>query len=177
MTFRFENLDGKTRQFMADEVQMDLKSGNFYESPRLKPTAKADYERLIKQAVDAHDAAWLASQILSHQLLNSHEERRKPSGGVTMAKVPSNAHETLAEGEFNRYYARGLCRNALAEKIPGVIVYRAKQVTNPRAESEAMLGKKVDPQSLLDDLRASQGVEPALGLPPGPNSGLSIKLP
>ena len=50
-------------------------------------------------------------------------------------------------------------------------------MTNPRPESEAKIGKTIAPQSLLDDLRKNIGVEPALGLPPGPNSGLSVKLP
>jgi hypothetical protein len=40
-----------------------------------------------------------------------------------------------------------------------------------------MVGKKISAIALLGDLRKSQGVEPALGLPPGPNSGLTICLP
>lgn len=48
-------------------------------------------------------------------------------------------------------------------------------VRNPRPESEAMVGSRLPAQALLDDLRTSQGVEPALGLPPGPNSGITVR--
>ena len=57
-----------------------------------------------------------------------------------------------------------------------VRVYRAKHVDNPRPESEAKIGVLVDAQKLLNDLRTNPGVEPALGIPPGPNSGLSVQL-
>ncbi|MGH3041645.1 MAG: hypothetical protein ACRDNG_07905 [Gaiellaceae bacterium] len=81
----------------------------------------------------------------------------------------------MAEGEFNRFYARGLCADVVASGGTEVQVYRGKDVQNPRSESQAMIGRRLPAQSLLDDLRTSQGVEPALGLPPGPNSGLTIR--
>jgi hypothetical protein len=83
----------------------------------------------------------------------------------------------LAEGEFNRYYCRGLCQRALEVGIEEVEVYRAKAVTTPRPESQRLIGRRLSARSLLNDLRTSQGVEPALGVPPGPNSGLSVRLP
>lgn len=43
-----------------------------------------------------------------------------------MVKVPVTAPETLSEGEFNRFYARGLCRVAISLGIAAVQVYRAK---------------------------------------------------
>src|SRR6266851_5569734 len=36
---------------------------------------------------------------------------------------------------------------------------------------------RTDPKALLTDLRSNPGVDTALGLPPGPNSGLSARLP
>lgn len=94
-----------------------------------------------------------------------------------MAKVPVTAPDTLAEGEFNRFYARGLCARAIADGIPDVEVYRGKQVQRPRPESQSKIGNRINVKALLEDLRKSQGVEPALGLPPGPNSGLTVRLP
>src|SRR5450756_626044 len=107
--------------------------------------------------------------------MNAQEQRRTPSGGVTTAKVPANAPEMLAEGEFNRLYARGLCENVLACGGSEVDVCRGKEVGNPRPQSQAMIGRLIPAKELLDDLRSSQGVEPALGLPPGPNSGITVR--
>jgi hypothetical protein len=40
-----------------------------------------------------------------------------------------------------------------------------------------MIGKRFRPQELLEDLRARTGAEPLQRLPPGPGSGLSVRLP
>ncbi len=47
----------------------------------------------------------------------------------------------------------------------------------PRPGSEEKIGTLIDAKAILHDLRTTPGLEPALGLPPGPNSGLSAKLP
>jgi hypothetical protein len=84
----------------------------------------------------------------------------------------------LAESEFNRYYIRALARRAIEDGIQELVVYRAKPVQNPRPESEARVETAIPPQDLLDDLRAHLGDErPTLGVPSGPNSGLSVRLP
>ena len=109
--------------------------------------------------------------------MNAIEQRRKPKGGFTTTQIPVTAPDTLAEGEFNRFYARGLCTRAIEDGIQEVEVYRGKQVSQPRPESEAMIGKRLSARAILEDIRRSPGVEPALGLPPGPNSGLTVRLP
>jgi hypothetical protein len=83
----------------------------------------------------------------------------------------------LAEGEFNRFYVRGLCLRAIDEGIDRLVIYRAKAVEEPRPDSNRRIGRSVNPRTLLDDLRRNAGVDTALGIPPGPNSGLSVKLP
>jgi len=84
----------------------------------------------------------------------------------------------LAESEFNRYYIRALARRAIEDGISELVIYRAKPVTNPRPESEARIETSLPPQDLLDDLRSHLGDErPSLGVPSGPNSGLSVRLP
>jgi hypothetical protein len=93
-----------------------------------------------------------------------------------MVKVPHTAAQTFAEGEFNRFYLRALCRFTLENGGTELEVYRAKSVTNPRMDSEARIGTRVSVTQLLDDLRANNSVENALRLPPGPNSGLSARL-
>lgn len=92
-----------------------------------------------------------------------------------MVKVPVTAPDTLAEGEFNRFYSRGVCVDVLAANGSTVEVYRGKAVTNPRARSQALIGRVLPAAALLGDLRTSIGVETAMGLPPGPNSGLTVR--
>lgn len=108
--------------------------------------------------------------------MNATEQRRKPSGGYSTVSVPVTAADTLAEGEFNRFYVRGLCRRNLQDRDGQLVVHRAKTVAQPRPESEALIGTNPDAQRLLSDLRTNIGVEPALGVPKGPNSGLSVKI-
>lgn len=177
MSLNLANLDEQTRRYMRAELKEDVARGQLYVSQRLSPTGEADWPALLEAAIDAGDDASLARELQTGGRLNAYETRRTPSGGTTTAKVPATAAETLAEGEFNRYYIRGLCRRALEEGLGMVEVYRAKQVSRPRPESERLIGQQVDPQALLDDLRTNIGTDTALGLPAGPNSGLSVRLP
>lgn len=177
MPLALANLDEQTRRLMLDEIEQDLASGTLFISNRLSSVGQAHYPEILKEAVSKYDDAWLANQLRQHGRLNTTETRRTPSGGMTTAKVPVNAHEMLAEGEFNRFYARGLCRRAIEAGIPDLEIYRAKAVSSPRSESQARIGSRIDPQALLDDLRTHPGVDTALKLPAGPNSGLSVKLP
>ena len=177
MFFHFENLDEETRGFMVREVELDIEENNLYRSKRFNEIGGREYPRLIKEAVDAHDENWLASQLRQLGCFKVHEERKKKGGGFIVADVPRTAPDTFAEGEFNRFYIRGVCARALNEGVPSVEVCRGKQVAHPRPESEAMIGDMINAESLLADLRRSPGVEPAFGLPSGPNSGLTVKLP
>jgi len=171
------NLDSSTRSFMLDEIVHDIAAGNLYYSPRLSPVGRPLYPELLRNAVRSGTDDSLAAELRVSGRLNPTEERRKPKGGTTTAQVPVTAPETLSEGEFNRFYARGLCLRALAEGIESLVVYRAKEVGSPRPESVALIGKSLPAKKLLDDLRTSIGTDTALGLPPGPNSGLSVRLP
>lgn len=171
------NLDAETRAFMLEEIALDVDSGVLFISTRLNASGKAVYADLLATASQECDDVWLASE-LRKGLLNETLQARKPKGaGYYTRRMPSDAPETLAEGEFNRFYARGLCRRAIKYGIPELEIYRAKVVMNPRTASEAKLGTMISAEALLVDLRTSQGMDTALGLPPGPNSGLSVKLP
>jgi hypothetical protein len=179
MVIFYKNLDELTRKYMLEELEWDIANGNLYisKSPRLTSEGQSESIKLLREAIISYNDDWLANQLRAKGYMKTYEERRLQSGKIISAKVPINAHETLAEGEFNRYYARGLCKRAIAEGIKEVVVYRGKQVERPRLQSQAMLGKSIDAKALLEDLRKSPGVEPALGVPPGPNSGLTICLP
>ena len=171
-----ESLDFQNvRELMIQELDEDIDNSNIYLSNRLIPTSHQKYQDLFKDACQSGNPNTFAMNIQSNRCLKTTETSRSRSGNIINKKVPYNAHETLAEGEFNRFYLRGLCLKAI-ELGNRIEVYRAKPVMNPRSRSQAMIGKKIDPQQILHDLRTHIGVDAALGLPPGPNSGLSGRL-
>jgi hypothetical protein len=177
MALHYANLDKSTREYMLQEIVEDRWQGKLMIDPRLNDDGIEDYPDLLEDAARSHDDEWLAQELRRRGYIKGVESRRTRSGGTTIARVPATAADTLAEGQFNRYYMRGLCLRAMAEEIKQLEVYRAKKATRPRPESEAMVGQSVPVVVVLDYLRRSQGVEPAVGLAPGPNSGLSLRLP
>lgn len=177
MGLRYENLDETTRKFMIEEIDMDVTNGSIYISNYLNPRGCETWPRILREAAERGTDDTLAEAIIRDRCLKDRVERRKPKGGFTMAAVPRTAHETMGEGEFNRYYTRGLCRRAIEQRIERLEVYRAKAVMQPRPDSEQKIGMLVEAAAILEDLRRTQGVEPALGLPPGPNSGLTLRIP
>ena len=177
MPLSYKNLDYRTRALMLSEIQRDIDAGTLYLSGNLSQQGCLEYPDMLKSASKDGDDGTLAGALLKH--LNSHEKPRQlKTGGFSKPPIMrSNAHEMLAEGEFNRFYIRALCARAIEDNVKEVIVYRAKAVENARSVSEELVGKHVVPGSLLQDLRTHPGIDTALGLPPGPNSGLSIYLP
>lgn len=177
MGLNFENLDASTRKGMLNEIDHDVQNGTVYISNYLNEDGQREWVKILQDAAESGSDETLAQKIRTNGYLKQEVQRRKPKGGFTMAKVPVTAHETLAEGEFGRYYARGLCVRAIDEGIGDLEVYRAKEVRDPRPQSQEKIGMRVSPVVILDDLRQTQGVEPALGVPPGPNSGLTLRIP
>lgn len=159
---------------MKSELESDIGGERVYISSRLTETGAQLWPNLLAEAIQLYDDAWLAAQLQTRGCLNEYEPNPR-TGGVK--KVPYDASVTLAEGEFNRYYARGICARAVSEGIPEVEVYRGKEVSNPRIESEMKIGTCVSAIELLNDLRNSVGVATALGVPSGPNSGITVCLP
>jgi len=174
MGLHLVDMDVRTRAHMTAELQRDVDEGRLYISPRLSAAGRRDYGALLETALRERDDTWLAAMLRIDGRLTV-TETRVVRGRPTEARVPVTAADTLAEGEVNRYYVRGLCLRAIDEG-GSLVAYRAKAVSSPRPESQALLGRAFDPRTLLDDLRSHTGVEPALGLPPGPNSGLSVRL-
>lgn len=174
MGFHFENLDEETRKLMLEEVDLDIKNKRLYLSLRLNNHGQSEYPKILKLAIENGNERTFASDL---NYVNYWEEKepRRTRSGITYCKVPVNAHETLAEGEFNRFYIRAVCRKAISDHLD-IEIYRAKNVRNPRSQSQIIIGQTRDPKQLLKDLRDKIGVDTVLGIPPGPNSGLSIRI-
>ena len=171
----FPDLNDDVRVVMLEEIRLDQEQIGLHMSNRLSPAGREAWPRLLAHAAESGTPLSLASELRRNgRLLTSEMFHR--NGKPYPKAVPRDAPETLAEGEFNRYYIRAICVITLRRGQTDVEVYRAKDVTNPRPESVAKVGSRVDASALLNDLRTSPGVESALGIPAGPNSGLSVRL-
>lgn len=175
MAITHPDLDSNVREHMERELEGDLDNDSLYLSSRLTNEGRGLWPDLLRQAIKTGDDASLALQIQNLRLTAMFEIGVTRGGEQVRAKVPRTAAETLAEGEFNRFYIRGVCRDVLKSGGSAVEVCRGKAVRIPRPESEARIGQKVDAAGLLADLRASVGVDTALGVPAGPNSGLTVR--
>lgn len=177
MGLNLTHLDQETRKLMLKEVESDIERGELYISRRLNERGRVDYPLLLKEATLKYDDTWLADSLRSKGLLKSSEQKRKPKGGYTVTKVPVNAPERLAEGEFNRFYIRAVCLRAIKEGLPKVEIYKAKSTHDTRQEAEALIGTKVSAEILLENIKASLSLNEALGLPPNSSQYLSVRLP
>jgi hypothetical protein len=177
MGIQYENLDGSTRRYMLEESAL----GDHYISPRLTEEGQADWQRLLEEGIRSHNDDWIASEILRLGYMRTQEQYTR--GGVTRTRKINQKHAALqlAEGEFNRYYIRGLCLRAQSTGGDVLVVYRGKAVSKPRPESEAKIGTQVPIDTLLEALRTNDFVTiedtVGIGVPGGPNSGLTCKLP
>jgi len=175
MGINYENLDSTTRAYMLQEIRL----GGHYISPRLTADGQVAWSDLLEEASKSYNDDWLASEIMRRGYVRSQEQYTRQ--GIVRTREINKQHASLqlAEGEFNRYYLRGLCLRAKAEGKDALVVYRGKYVANPRPESEIKIGTSMLVDVLLAMLRSNDfvSIDACMGVPSGPNSGLTCKLP
>ena len=174
MPFTWRDLNPESRRFIVEEIDAAIRDGNLYFSKRFKAAGTPAWPALLREAAASHDEHWLAYRLEARGLMSGLEGSRTPSGGYTIKHVPQTAAETLAEGQFDRYYILGLSRRTTAENRADLTVYRAKPVKDPRPESEALVGKRLRATDLIEQLRPVQSSLKHELLKP--NSGLSVHL-
>src|SRR5215204_3164100 len=157
MALTYHNLDARTRQLMLEEMDYDIAHNQLHISPFLSGQGQRDYVNLLREAMERGNDETLAKSLRAQRRITRALPRHKPEGGFMIAATPVNAPRILAESEFNHFYIRALARN-------------------PRPESEALIETTLPPEALLADLRAHAQQPPTLGVPSGPNSGLSVRL-
>ena len=169
VALRYENLDDKTRAYMLAEYEMDSASGRVYVCKRLSDEGRRAFPALLREAIEKHDDAWLSGQLRSLTLLTTYS-------GTGPLGIGQQVPEIIAEGEFNRYYMRGLCARAVAEGVPQLQVYRAKVVATRKASLLERIGQFVSPATILAEFHSAHRSDPALASPFGPDTGLSVRI-
>jgi hypothetical protein len=173
MTVQLRDLDARTRTFMLDELHHDRRTGRTPTSAWLRDGTLPLFLDLLQLSFEQDDPTTLAAVLRAERLLNSYEVRRTTRGDV-VARLPRSAAQQLAFDTFNHYYIRGVCRRALRYGLPAVVVDRSREVRTARPASEALVGLCIGAHALLADLRSG---DPQLGVPGGPGSALTVRLP
>ena len=174
MPLQYENLDPVTRRFALEELDRDIQDGSFHASERLKKESVEEYQHLLGDAIRYYDDRWLEERV--EDLVVEVEPRRTRSGQAINVKVPEMAVRMLTEGDFNRYYMRGISQRAIDEGRGVIEVYRARLSLDARPESAQLEGSRLPPEDVLAWLRGERSEDsPATGLG-RPNSGLSVRL-
>jgi hypothetical protein len=172
--FRFENLDDATRFSMLKAIEEAESTGNIYFSTRFNHSGNMEWLPLLKQAAQEFNEHWLAYQLEANKLMKDFESARTPSDVYTIKHVPHTAAETMAEGQFNRFYILGLCKRARVEGMTHLEIYRAKERSEPRPESQALIGNRLSIEEIeiqLKEVKASINSQLVK-----PNSGICARI-
>ncbi len=170
-------LDEVVRQWMATEIEADSVAGRLNVSPLLTSSGILQWGGVLLEAALWHDALWLAHRMLEDQLVIRTKRSRKLGNGSENVRVPDSAVFSLARNEFMQYYSRAICRKALAAGIDTVVIYRVMNPNVPRPQQDIPLGQGLSVREVFAALQQHHNLDAALGLPPGPVSGLSICTP
>ncbi|MGU3436028.1 hypothetical protein ACNHUS_23795 [Actinomycetes bacterium M1A6_2h] len=176
-SFEFPQLDARTRELMLEEFFADCTGNRLYTGDRLNDEGRRLYTEALEGAL-AEGTPLSLQQVLEPVpgTLWHHEVRTGPLKTSTTARTSAR---TLAEGEYNRFYMRAMCRRATDSGGSGkVVVSQGKRGANRRLDRAVtvQVGDVLSAIAVLDDLREHPGRATATGVPNGPNSGLSISF-
>lgn len=166
--FDFRNLTAEIRECMIREIEQDIADDVLVKSKRFTEVGSTGYPPLLRSAASEYNEAWLAKS-----LTGSFNATEVSAGKVKT--VRHDAHILFAQCEFNRFYCRAICLYAVSNLGYGVRIYRARQSTNPRPQSETKIGKMLEAAVILNDLRSHLATDVEFGLPEIA-SGLSLEL-
>jgi hypothetical protein len=167
MTFNFVDLDAVTRARMLEEFESDVAGGRVYISARSVPGSNSAYFDAQRTAFASGNTDSLTRSLFSSGTIASVQSDGKK---VNIA----DAAATLGDGQFVAYYSRAVCLQAIEEGVM-VEVYRGQSTASHRAASDALIGTRIDPAIILEDLRTNS-LEPWRFASVGKvNSGLAVK--
>src|SRR5882672_8344012 len=110
------------------EINQNIADGVLVLSKRFTDAGNIGYPSLLRSAATDYDEAWLGER-----LIGSFNAMELSAG--RWKKVGRNASTLFAQGEFNRFYCRGLCLYAKGNPGNSIRIYRARQSSNPRPGS------------------------------------------
>lgn len=179
MGLNYTQLTETTRRFMMQEFEQ----GGHYLSPRLNEAGRARWLPLLKDALQYHTDLWLERELMRRGCLTATEYLKSTITGKTVTRAVNREQiaKVLAEGEYNRFYLRGLCLAARTRSYSHLIVTQGRLIPNAPEAIKKPVGRAVEVSGLLEILRHNnyKSVGPALGMPDGLNLPmiLTARLP
>lgn len=164
MGLNYTQLNETTRRFMMQEFEQ----GGHYLSQRLNEAGRARWIGLLKDALQYHTDVWLERELVRRNCFVATEYLKSTMGKtVTRAVNREQLAKTLAEGEFNRFYLRGLCVAAKTRGLTHLIVTQGRIMPNAPATLYKSVGTAVAIDALLGTLRnfGYKHIDAALGAP------------
>ena len=142
---------------MLEELLWAFENEKFYPSKHFTELGDKEYPRLLQEALAAGTPDTL------EESLNVPVYWQPGS--------PSNAIQTFAWDEFNKYYMRALCQLKHEHPECDLVIARGRESVNPKPGSNRLLGKTENASRFLHRLRGAPKVNPF-----GANSGLTLEL-
>ena len=75
--YNFLNLDNRTREFMASEINWAIKNNTLYYSQRFVDNQEKKWQELLLEAAKSYEENWLAFQIENNLMLKNFEIAQK----------------------------------------------------------------------------------------------------
>ncbi len=176
MSYKYEDLVEETRKLMVAELEADIASKSLHVNEWVQDEHHDTYIELLKSALQSGTEFDLEQEVRSKGILKERYTWHRPDGRTATVKVPEMAAKNLACGDFNRFYMRAICLKAKSQKQKEATVYRAMKTEHHMLESNSKVGNPVEVDELMKSLKRGESLESYLRLPPGPISGLTIKV-
>ena len=141
MKYNFLDINKEIRNLMKEEVLSDLNKGILSKSARFNNEGNSRYSDILLKNIENGDEKTLSSELV--RLFKKKETSHDKKGNIIEKDVPSDANETFANTEFNRFYMRALCVFALKNN-KNLEIYRAKESLNHRIESDNLVGSNIE---------------------------------
>ncbi|MCK9568135.1 hypothetical protein M0R72_04245 [Candidatus Pacearchaeota archaeon] len=153
----FENPSQEIRGLMIKELEEDISSNLFYFPKTIYPNKEKEYKNILKIYFKEKTITELIQEINKNFINRNY------------LNIKVNSHETLGEGEFNKYYQKAVCQIAIPIKKK-IRIVRWKQVSQPKYLPGFIEGTEFNSDNYYRILKGSQFQ------PLGPNSGLTIEI-
>ncbi len=178
MALFFENLDDRTRQLMLDEMEYDIANNQLHISPFLSGQGERDYANLLREALQSGTDETLAQSLREHRRILRTLPRRNLPEAIRLPRPPRTPRKYWPRANsIVTIFAGWLGVRSRMAFRSWLCIGQSRSATPDRNQRPAwkLPSLRRNCSRICDPIPATNG--PTLGVPSGPNSGLSVRLP